>query len=110
MKLTNSIKKSGRLNLRIFLFVKFYNHIVASVVVLYLFYDPMVGLNAVAAGVAARHGDSRIDDVAVAAGAFPFDDGYFVACFDEAGAFHLEFYCSHEGPSPFYTRRSGRGF
>lgn len=74
---------------------------------LYFFYDSMVGLDAVAAGIAAGHGDSRVDDIAVTAGSFPFDNGYFIARLDESGAFHLKFYCSHDESSPFFYSRGG---
>ncbi len=51
----------------------------------------MVGLDAVAAGIAAGHGDRRVDDIAVTAGSFSFDYGYFIACLDKSRAFHLKF-------------------
>ena len=82
------------------LFVKFYNHIVASVVVLDFFYDSVVGFDAVTAGIAAGHGNGRIDDIAVAAGSFPLDNGYFITRLDESGALHLKFDCSHNESPP----------
>lgn len=73
------------------LFIKFYDYIVATVIVLDFFYNTVIGFDAVTAGVTAGHGDGGVDDVTVAAGSFPFDNLYLIAGFYKSGAFHFKF-------------------
>ena len=67
-----------------------------------VFYNSVFGFNAVTGGEAAGHSYSRINNVAVAAGSFPFDDLYFVTGAYKAGAFHFKFNGSHDKIKPSF--------
>ena len=67
-----------------------------------IFYDAIFGFNAVSGGEAAGHGYSWVNDIAVAAGSFPFDDLYFVTGAYKAGTFHFKFNGSHDKIKPSF--------
>ena len=75
--------------------IKIYDHIKSAGVFTNFFYNTIFGFNTVTGGEAARHSYCRINNIALAAGSFPFDDLNFITGAYKAGTFHFKFNSSH---------------